>query len=92
MSALAKQQGITDEHLAQLETRPLGLFTKQEIAAIDLAEAIWANAGEAGMNQELWRRLRAEFTDAQLFELCWTMCTALAGSKMAAFFGLEREG
>lgn len=89
---MAKQQGITDEHLAQLETRPLGLFSKQEIAAIDLAEAIWANAGEAGRNEELMRRLHAEFTDAQLVELCWTMCTALAGSKMVAFFGLEREG
>jgi alkylhydroperoxidase family enzyme len=88
---LAKQQGITDEHLAQLEARPLGLFTKQEIAAIDLAEAMWTNAGEAGKNQELMRRLHAEFSDAQLVELCWAMCTALAGSKMVAFFGLERE-
>jgi len=91
LSALAKQQGITEEHLVKLEERPLGLFTKQEIAAIDLAEAIWANAGEAGKNEDLMLRVKAEFTDAQLVELCWAMCTALAGSKMVAFFGLERE-
>lgn len=88
---MAKQQGITQEHLANLDTRPLGLFTSQEIAAIEFAEAIWADANEANRNEELWRKLRAEFTDGQLVELCWTLCTALAGSKMVAFFGLERE-
>ena len=88
---MAKQQGITDEHLANLDTRPLGLFTKEEIVAIDFAEAIWADANEANRNEDLWRRLREVFNDGQLVELCWTLCTALAGSKMVAFFGLERE-
>ena len=91
MSALAKQQGITDEHIAELETRPPGLFTSQELAALDLAEALWNNAGQAGGNKELMGRLQAEFTDGQLVELVWAIGQYIGLGKMVAFLGLERD-
>ena len=91
MSAWAKQQGITDEHIAELETRPPGLFTGQELAALDLAEALWNNAGQAGVNKELMGRLHAEFTDGQLVELVWAIGQYIGLGKMVAFLGLERD-
>lgn len=92
MSALAKQQGITDKHIAELEHRPPGLFTNQELAALDLAEALWFNAGKAGANEELMRRLHAEFTDGQLVELTWAIGQYIGLGKMVAFFGIDRAG
>jgi AhpD family alkylhydroperoxidase len=91
LSALAKQQGITDQHIAELETRPPGLFTNQELAALDLAEALWNNAGQAGVNKELMERLHKEFTDGQLVELVWAIGQYIGLGKMVAFLGLERD-
>ncbi len=88
---MAKQQGITDRHIAELEERPEGLFTNQELAALDLAEALWNNAGQAGVNKELMDRLHAEFTDGQLVELVWAIGQYIGLGKMVAFFGLERD-
>ena len=88
---MAKQQGITEEHIAELETRPPGLFTNQELAALDLAEALWNNAGQAGVNKELMDRLHSEFTDGQLVELVWAIGQYIGLGKMVAFLGLERD-
>jgi len=87
---LAKQQGITDEHIAELESPRLGLFTSQEIAALDLAQALWNDAGGAGVDPALMQRLRGEFSDAQLLELVWAIGQFIGLGKMIAFFGLER--
>ena len=88
---MAKQQGITDQHIAELEERPPGLFTDQELAALDLAEAIWNNAGQAGVNKDLMSRLKKHFTDGQLVELVWAIGMYIGLGKMVAFFGLERD-
>ena len=87
---MAKQQGLTDEHIAELESRPPGLFTEQELAALDFAEALWRNAGESGADAGLLRRLRAQFSDAQLVELAWAIGQYIGLGKMIAFFGIER--
>jgi len=91
LSPTAEQQGVTDIHIAELEHRPPGLFSDQEIAAFDLAEAIWTNAAEAGRDCALRERLRHHFTDAQLLELMWAIGMFIAIGRMIVFFGLERE-
>jgi alkylhydroperoxidase family enzyme len=88
---LAKQQGLTDEHIAELETRPPGLFTAREEAALDLAEALWRDAGGAGANEALMQRLRAQFNDGELMELTWAIGQFIGLGKMIAFLGIERE-
>lgn len=91
LSTLAVAQGITNEHIAEIEDRPSRLFTSQEIAAIDLAEALWNNAAEAGANEELMSRLHAEFTDGQIVELLWAIAMYIGLGKMVAFSGIVRD-
>ena len=88
---MAKQQGITDEHIAELEHRPPGLFDERELAALDLAEALWNDAGKAGVNTDLMQRLHAHFSDGELVELTWAIGQYIGLGKMIAFFGIERE-
>ena len=88
---MAKQQGITDEHIAELEFRTPGLFTECELAALDLAEALWNDAGGAGVNEELMKRLRTHFSDGEMVELVWAIGQYIGLGKMIAFFGIGRE-
>lgn len=91
LSPLAEKQGVTDTHIAELEHRPEGLFTDQELAAFDLAEALWTDAAAAGRDTALRERMRRHFTDAQLLELVWATGMYIAIGKMIVFFGIERE-
>lgn len=91
LSPLAEKQGVTDTHIAELEHRPEGLFTNQELAAFDLAEALWTDAATAGKDEALRERMRLHFTDAQLLELVWATGMYIALGKMIVFFGIERE-
>ena len=87
---MAKQQGLTDEHVAELEARPAGLYTEQELAALDFAEALWKNAGGAGADESLVARLRTHFSEPALVELAWAIGQYIGLGKMIAFFGIER--
>ena len=91
LSPLAEKQGVTDTHIAELEHRPPGLFTEQELVAFDLAEAIWNNAAAAGADGALRARLREHFSDAELLELMWAIGMYIALGRMIVFFGIERE-
>jgi AhpD family alkylhydroperoxidase len=91
LSVIAEKQGITDQHIAELEHRPPGLFTDQEIVAFDLAEALWTNASGAGANAALMARVHAHFSDAELLELVWATGMYIALGKMITFFGIERD-
>jgi AhpD family alkylhydroperoxidase len=91
LSPLAEKQGVTDTHIAELEHRPPGLFTDQELAAFDLAEALWTNAAAAGQDAKLRERMRKHFTDAQLLELVWAIAMYIGLGRMIVFFGIERE-
>lgn len=91
LSTLAESQGITDEHIAEIEHRRPGLFTSQEIAAMDLAKALWNNAAEAGTDKELMDRLHAEFNDAQIVELVWAIAMYIGLGKMVVFSGIVRD-
>lgn len=89
---MAKQQGLTDRHIAELAThpRPPDLYTPQELAALDLAEALWADAGGARADAQLTARLREHFSSGALLELTWAIGQYIGLGKMVAFFGLER--
>ena len=88
---MAKQQGITERHITELIDRPPGLFTERELAALDLAEALWHDAGGAGADAKLMPRLRTHFSDGELVELVWAIGQYIGLGKMVAFFGLERD-
>ena len=93
MSVLAERQGLTDEHISGLADKPTGLFTDQELAALELAEALFKeDAGKSGANQELQSRLRAHFSDGALLELTWAIGQYIGLGKMIVFLGLERDG
>jgi AhpD family alkylhydroperoxidase len=91
LSPLAEKQGVTDTHIAELEHRPIGLFTDQELAAFDLAEALWTNAAAAGADSALRKRLQQHFSDAQLLELVWAIGMYIGLGRMIVFFGIERD-
>jgi AhpD family alkylhydroperoxidase len=91
LSPLAEKQGVTDRHIAELEYRPAGLFTDQELAAFDLAEAIWNNAAAAGQDTALRERMRGHFTDAQMLELVWAIGMYIGLGRMIVYFGIDRE-
>jgi alkylhydroperoxidase family enzyme len=91
MSALAKQQGLTDQHIAGLLDRPVGLFTDTELAVLDLAEALYNDASGSGADQELMARMHSHFSDGALLELTWAIGQFIGIGKMVAFFGLERD-
>lgn len=91
LSPMAEKQGVTDQHIAEMEHRPPGLFTDQELAAFDLAEALWNNAAEAGRDSALRERMRGHFSDAQMLELVWAIGMYIALGRMIVYFGIERE-
>jgi hypothetical protein len=62
LSVLAERQGLTDEHIMGLVDKPAGLFTQQELVALELAETLFrADAGAAGADPALLDRLRSHF-------------------------------
>lgn len=88
---MAKQQGLSDAHITGLVDRPAGLFNDAEIAVLDLAEALWSNAGRAGADDALRARLQRHFSDAAVVELVWAIGQYIGLGKMIAFTGIERD-
>ena len=82
---------MTEAHVANLAAPTAEVFTDAELAAFELAERLWANAGAAGADDALQARLRRHFDDAQLLELTWAIGQFIGLGKMIAFFGLERD-
>lgn len=91
LSPLAEKQGVTDLHIAELEHRPPGMFTDQELAAFDLAEALWTNAAAAGSDTALRERMRQHFSDAQMLELVWAIGMYIGLGRMIVYFGIDRD-
>lgn len=91
LSTLAVEQGITQEHVAYLEDRSPDLFSSQEIAAMNLAKALWEDASAANKNVNLMHHLHKEFTDAQLVELIWAIAMYIGLGKMVVFSGIVRD-
>ena len=71
-AASAMQQGLTDELYQQVDCyRDVADFTPRERLAAEFAEQFAID--HTAIGEELWTRLRAEFTDVELLELTVTI-------------------
>lgn len=66
-SAVGKKAGLTDEKLLALPGSDLGLFNEKERLVLELADAM-ANT-PSNISDDLYARLRGEFSEEQLLEL-----------------------
>jgi alkylhydroperoxidase family enzyme len=66
-SAVGRKAGLTDEKLLALKGDDLSVFTDMERLVIELADAMAATP--SNISDELYKRLRAKFSEEQLLEL-----------------------
>ena len=66
-SAVGRKAGLTDEKLLALPGSDLGVFNDRERLVIELADAM-ANT-PSNVSEDLYTRLRNEFSEEQLLEL-----------------------
>lgn len=66
-SAVGRKAGLTDEKLLALPGSDLGVFNDKERLVIELADAM-ANT-PSNISDDLYARLRGEFSEEQLLEL-----------------------
>jgi alkylhydroperoxidase family enzyme len=66
-SAVGRKAGLTDEKLLALSGNDLAVFTAVERLVIELADAM-ANT-PSNISEELYTRLRNQFSEQQLLEL-----------------------
>jgi len=90
--AVSQRLGITEEKIAALEgdgykTSPL--FTDAERALLDLTVQIGVDANR--VPKELWDRLHANFTEAQIVEAVYVITQYIAISKFGDALGVVLE-
>lgn len=85
---MAKQQGLTEEQIAELGRHSGEMFTSRELTAIALAETLFEDPHD--VSPELSESLRREFSDGELVELMWAIGMFIGLGKMVAFLGIER--
>jgi alkylhydroperoxidase family enzyme len=66
-SAVGRKAGLSDEKLLAVRGDDVGIFTDTERLIIELADAMVATP--ADISDELYARLRAQFSEEQLMEL-----------------------
>jgi alkylhydroperoxidase family enzyme len=66
-SAVGRKAGLSDEKLLALPRNDLSVFNDTERLVIELADAMTATP--ANISDELYGRLRAQFSEEQLLEL-----------------------
>ena len=66
-SAVGRKAGLSDEKLLALTGNDLSVFTDVERLLIELADAL--AAAPANVSDDLYARLRSEFSEQQLLEL-----------------------
>jgi alkylhydroperoxidase family enzyme len=85
------QAGADEEKIRQVPTwRESRLFSEMERAALEYAERMTIT-GEK-VTDELWRRLRAHFTEAQMVELTAAVALENFRSKFNVPLGVEAQG
>jgi len=85
------QAGATDDKIRQVPTwRDSELFSAMEKDALEYAEKMTIT-GEK-ITDELWRRLRGHFTEAQLVELTAAVALENFRSKFNVPLGVEAQG
>lgn len=89
---LSKRLGISDEKIADIggeryKTSPH--FTEAEKTLMDLTVQIGVDANR--LSKDLWKRLHAHFTEAQIVEAVFTTITYIANSKFGDALGVALE-
>ena len=85
------QTGADEEKIRQVPTwRENGLFSDVERAALEYAERMTIT-GEK-VSDELWQRLRAHFSEAQMVELTAAVALENFRSKFNVPLGVEAQG
>ena len=85
------QAGATDDKIRQVPTwRESDLFSAMEKDALEYAEKMTIT-GEK-VTDELWRRLRGHFTEAQMVELTAAVAVENFRSKFNVPLGVEAQG
>jgi alkylhydroperoxidase family enzyme len=85
------QAGADDEKIRQVPTwRESSLFSDRERAALEYAERMTIT-GEK-VTDELWQRLRAHFSEAQMVELTAAVALENFRSKFNVPLGVEAQG
>jgi alkylhydroperoxidase family enzyme len=85
------QAGADDEKIRQVPTwRESRLFSEMERAALEYAERMTIT-GEK-VTDELWQRLGAHFTEAQMVELTAAVALENFRSKFNVPLGVEAQG
>jgi AhpD family alkylhydroperoxidase len=89
---LSKRLGISDEKIADIggdryKTSPH--FTEAEKTLMDLTVQIGVDANR--LSKDLWTRLHAHFTEAQIVEAVFTITTYIAISKFGDALGVALE-
>ena len=88
-TALAKQQGVDESLIADLNDYQNGPFTRAEKLALQLAETIAYDPN--GLDDAFAAELRDEFSEAQIVELAFAAAIFFGTGRMVAAFGLPLE-
>lgn len=88
----ALEAGFTDAQIEALQAGDPGPFTIAERAVIDYAAQIALTNPEGHMTEELFKRLREHFSEAQILELGTSMAVISGMAKLSFVLDLvERE-
>ena len=78
--ALGRREGITEELVTALGDYERGPFSEREKAALRYADRLFAD--HHAVDDALWERLRASFTENELLELTWVLAEFIALGKI----------
>lgn len=91
-TAHALKSGISQEQVDSLGDYLLGPFTNREKAALKLADEMVLNNQRGNLNSELYKELKKDFTDGEIYELGMIMAVLVGVAKFTFVFDLvEKE-
>ena len=83
------EKGLTEEKIARLENfRDDPMFTERERIALEMAERMATN--HTSMDDDFFRRMRAQFTDAEIVELGMAAGQYIGFGRLLMVLDLER--
>ena len=88
-SAVGRKAGLTDEKLRAIPGADLSVFTDTERLVIELADAMVA--APAKISDDLYSRLRAQFSEEQLMELAGQIAFENYRSRWNRVFEVESD-
>ncbi len=86
--ALARQQGLTEQMIAELPRyRGSDVFSDAEKAAIRLADVLAGDHKAA--SDDLFDELRKHYSEAEIMDLSWRITSFIGYGRMIRVLGLE---